>query len=336
MEQGGKCLVYDLEMIANEISSLPILDKSGRPREFSKSVFGYKNGELYFRGESRSTNGNDVDFKLKKECNGSSCEWLFYDDEKEGGEGWINIKDYFTTSLYEQILRPMETKKTISQTIDDKLRDIYFYTVTEKGKEKINFDLEDKKNIERELDELQQQNKGGDKAFIEAVVRSKGMDKNDDLVVKLGSYPSTSNIDLGLKMKGLGSVLGTQYFSVKNNAGPDTRDFTIVPGDIYKNIDFKKEKEKKDQTISPQQPIVQSKEEPYEEVMKLKEKRGLESLVNSNVVTNNLTKKQKELLEKLRGDGYLFKQPVDESGYIKRRVNSKEFTESFNVWKKRS
>ena len=44
----------------------------------------------------------------------------------------------------------------------------------------------------------------------------------------------------------------------------------------------------------------------------------------------------KELLEKLKKGGYLFKRPVDDTDYDVKNVKSSEFTESFKVWKKKS
>ena len=43
----------------------------------------------------------------------------------------------------------------------------------------------------------------------------------------------------------------------------------------------------------------------------------------------------KEIVEKLKGQGYLFKRPVEDSEYNKKRVKSAEFVESFNVWEKK-
>ena len=53
--------------------------------------------------------------------------------------------------------------------------------------------------------------------------------------------------------------------------------------------------------------------------------------------TNQLIEKisNNKIVKKLKKEGYLFKQPVDESGYDMREVKSKEFTESFKVWKKK-
>jgi hypothetical protein len=110
---------------------------------------------------------------------------------------------------------------------------------------------------------LANQNISGDKGFVMSVVRAKGEDKDNGHTVKLGSYPKDSNINLGFEEKGLGSLLGTQYFSIKNNDGPDERDFEIVKGDIHGNIEFKKEIEVEEPINVVTKPV---KEEPYEEV----------------------------------------------------------------------
>ena len=280
---------------------------------------------------SKITNGKDKVFKLKKE-NG---EWFFYDDEKDDGAGWIKLVDYFTTSLHEQTLKEQKEMKSISDQIGSKLRDIFFYTLSDtKGKERVIFTVEDKGDIERHLKDLHNQNIVGDRGFVMAVVRAKGSEKEGGQLIKVGSYPKDSNVNLGFgEEKGLGGLVGTQYFSIKNNDGPDDRDFEIVKGDIYKDIEFKKEVEVEEPKEMMSQPV---KEEPYEEVMKQRELKGLASLVNSDEVGNNFTKKQREILEKLKGQGYLFKRPVEDTNYKQTKVNSSEFTESFNVWKKQN
>lgn len=328
IENGGICTKFKKSAI---IDDFPIWkNKSGdtQPKIIKDSLFD-NNGELFFQGESRVENGKYKPFKLKKE-NG---EWFFYDDEKEGGQsGWIKLTEYFTTSLHENKLFEQRDMKSISDKIEEKLRDIYFYTVSEKGKERVIFDLQDKRDIEQHLKDLHSQNIVGDRGFVMAVVRAKGSDKEDGQLIKLGSYPKDSNVNLGFgEEKGLGGLVGTQYFSIKNNDGPDDRDFEIVKGDINKDIEFKKEVEVEEPKLVVNQPV---KEEPYEEVMKQKELKGLASLVSSDEVGNDFTKKQKEILEKLKGQGYLFKRPVEDSNYKKTKVKSSEFTESFHVWKK--
>ncbi|MDB4453172.1 hypothetical protein N9145_03215 [bacterium] len=329
IENGGICTKFNKSKIVGELPTLKNIAGDTQSR-IEKDEIVYSNGEVYLQGESRITDGEDKTFKLKKE----DGEWFFYDDEKEPTAGWIKVVDYYTTSLHEQTLKEQREMKSISDKIEEKLRDIYFYTVSEKGKERVMFDLQDKKSIEQHLKDLHSQNIVGDRGFVMAVVRAKGSDKEDGQLIKLGSYPKDSNVNLGFgEEKGLGGLVGTQYFSIKNNDGPDDRDFEIVKGDINKDIEFKKEVEVEEPKEMMSQPV---KEEPYEEVMKQKELKGLASLVNSDEVGNNFTKKQKEILEKLKGQGYLFKRPVEDSNYKKTKVNSSEFTESFHVWKKQN
>ena len=328
IEDGGICTKFNKSKIVGELPTLKNKTGDTQPK-INKNMLIDTNGEIFLQGESKITNGKDKVFKLKKE----DGEWFFYDDEKDDdGAGWIKLVDYFTTSLHEQTLKEQKEMKSISDKIEEKLRDIYFYTVSEKGKERVMFDLQDKRDIEQHLKDLHSQNIVGDRGFVMAVVRAKGSDKEDGQLIKLGSYPKDSNVNLGFgEEKGLGGLVGTQYFSIKNNDGPDDRDFEIVKGDINKDIEFKKEVEVEEPKLVVNQPV---KEEPYEEVMKQKELKGLASLVSSDEVGNNFTKKQKEILEKLKGQGYLFKRPVEDSNYKKTKVKSSEFTESFHVWKK--
>ena len=330
IEDGGICTKFNKSKIVGELPTLKNIAGDTQSR-IEKDEIVYSNGEVYLQGESRITDGEDKTFKLKKE----DGEWFFYDDEKEPtAGGWIKVVDYYTTSLHEQTLKEQREMKSISDKIEEKLRDIYFYTVSEKGKERVMFDLQDKKSIEQHLKDLHSQNIVGDRGFVMAVVRAKGSDKEDGQLIKLGSYPKDSNVNLGFgEEKGLGGLIGTQYFSIKNNDGPDDRDFEIVKGDINKDIEFKKEVEVEEPKEMMSQPV---KEEPYEEVMKQRELKGLASLVNSDEVGNNFTKKQREILEKLKGQGYLFKRPVEDTNYKQTKVNSSEFTESFNVWKKQN
>ena len=328
IEGGGICTGFKKSAIIDDFPIWKNISGDTQPKIIKDSLFD-NNGELFFQGESRVENGKYKPFKLKKE-NG---EWFFYDDEKAGGQpGWIKLTEYFTTSLHENKIFEQKEMKSISDKIEEKLRDIYFYTVSEKGKERVIFDLQDKRDIEQHLKDLHSQNIVGDRGFVMAVVRAKGSDKEDGQLIKLGSYPKDSNVNLGFgEEKGLGGLVGTQYFSIKNNDGPDDRDFEIVKGDINKDIEFKKEVEVEEPKLVVNQPV---KEEPYEEVMKQKELKGLASLVSYDEVGNDFTKKQKEILEKLKGQGYLFKRPVEDSNYKKTKVKSSEFTESFHVWKK--
>lgn len=336
MEGSATCEDYDTGGIANEINDawLEVMPNLADRNKLKPGHFSVESGKLMVKGEKEDMI-EDTEFEIKKEKkNDNTYDWFF----TENGTKKSYTTEYLKSSPTELDEQKdiMKDIKSISDKIEEKLRDIFFYSINEKTgkKEQITFSLEDKKDIEQELRDLSNQNITGDKSLVMAVVRALGSDKEGNPVVKLGSYPKDSNVNLGFEERGLGSLLGTQYFSIVNNEGPDSRDFEIKKGDIYDNMEFKKEDEKEEK-VSNEPMEKHVKEEPYEEVMRQKEKKGLESLVNTNKVDNNFTKKQKELLEKLKKGGYLFKRPVDESGYEKKKVKSKEFTESFNVWKKK-
>ena len=74
-------------------------------------------------------------------------------------------------------------------------------------------------------------------------------------------------------------------------------------------------------------------DEPFEEVMKKKEQQGLASLLEKGDVTNDLTKRQKEVLENLKKKGFKLSKPENADIYERVRVKSKEFNESINAWK---
>jgi len=339
IDNGGRCLKYDFKKMADDIN---VLDKFGDRREVEPGVLKSVNGQLILKGESRKTDGKRVEYKLKKECNGSNCEWMFYDEDKpEGGEGWVPMSEYLTGSLHENRIIMKEDMNRIPQMIDDKLREFNFYTVDpKKGKQKISFTDDDREVIVNNYGDMLE-NYPEDIAFIRSVVSCRDIDdKTNEPFVRLGSYRDSSNINLPFskKVNGLEKVLdgGINYFTIMNNPGPDNRDFKIVPGDRIKDVDFDEETKEmmSKPEPEPQQPM--RKEEPFEEVMKNKERKGLASLMDKGELSNDFTKSQKKIIEKLKREGYLFKQPVDEGGYEMKEVKSKEFTESFKVWKKKS
>ena len=347
LENGGKCVEFNTDTVADEINQLGVHKKSetdpnekGVKINIDKSTLYTSGGELYLRGESRVTDGSEKDFKLKRDCSSGECVWFFWDTEKDGGAGWIDIRDYYTTSLHENKKIMKENMEHIPQMIDDKLREFNFYTIDpKKGKQKISFTDEDRESMKNSFLDMSEKYPE-DIAFIRSVVDCRGIDdKTNQPFVRIGSYRNNSNINLPFKndSKGLGQLLdsGINYFTMENNPTADDRDFKILPGDQIKDVEFSEES-RQEMSEPMEQPKPQmKKEEPFEEVMKLKEKKGLASLVDTNEVNNNLSKKQKEIVEKLKKEGYLFKQPVDESGYDMREVKSKEFTESFKVWKKK-
>ena len=233
-----------------------------------------------------------------------------------------------------------EVNDSLPKMIDDKLREFNFYSANDKGKMKVVFNDEDREEISRQFDDLIKKYPE-DIAFIRAVVIAKGVDKKtEEPVVRLGSYYNNADIELPFnsQMNGLGKLLdgGVIYFTIVNNEGPDLRDFKIVGGDRIPEVEFnepeKEEIELDNYKHSHDQEMAEM-DEPFEEVMKKKEQKGLSSLLEKGEVTNDLTKKQKEVLENLKKRGFKFKKPPNPSIYKKVKVNSKEFNESINAWK---
>jgi hypothetical protein len=229
---------------------------------------------------------------------------------------------------------------TLPKMIDDKLREFNFYSANDKGKQRVVFNDEDREEISRQFDDLIKKYPE-DIAFIRAVVIAKGVDKKtEEPVVRLGSYYNNSDIELPFnsQMNGLGKLLdgGVIYFTIINNEGPDLRDFKIVGGDKIPEVEFnesdKEEIELDNYKHSHDQEMAEM-EEPFEEVMKKKEQKGLASLLEKGDFTNDLTKKQKEVLENLKKKGFKFEIPENTDIYERVRVKSKEFNESIKAWK---
>lgn len=232
-----------------------------------------------------------------------------------------------------------EENNSLSEMIDDKLREFNFYSANDKGKQKVVFTDEDREEISKEFDDLIKKYPE-DIAFIRAVVIAKGEDKKSgEPIVRLGSYYNNSNIELPFnsQMNGLGKLLdgGIVYFTIINNEGPDYRDFKIVGGDKIPEVEFndkdKEEIELDNYTHSHDEEMAEINE-PFEEVMKKKEQKGLSSLLDGDL-TNDLTKRQKEVLENLKKKGFKFEKPENADIYERVRVSSKEFNESIKAWK---
>ena len=233
-----------------------------------------------------------------------------------------------------------EVEDTLPKMIDDKLREFNFYSANDKGKQKVVFTDEDREEISREFDDLIKKYPE-DIAFIRSVVIAKGEDKKTgEPIVRLGSYYNNANIELPFnsQMNGLGKLLdgGIIYFTVLNNEGPDYRDFKIVGGDKIPEVEFnepeKEEIELDNYTHSHDEEMAEMNE-PFEEVMNKKEQKGLSSLLNSGKVTDDLTKKQKEVLENLKKKGFKFDLPENSDIYERVKISSKEFNESIKAWR---
>lgn len=336
------CEDYDTGGIANEINAawLEVMPNLADRNKLKPGHFSVNSGKLMVKGEKEDMI-EDTEFEIKKKKVGSDYDWFFNENGTEKSYTKDYLKPISEPDYLDEQKEIMSNMDRIPQMIDDKLREFNFYTVDpKKGKQKISFTDDDREVMKNNFIDMSEKYPE-DIAFIRSVVSCKDIDeKTNEPFVKLGSYRDSSNINLPFskKVNGLEKVLdgGINYFTIENNPGPDNRDFKILPGDLIKDIEFSEEsKEDMGEPMGQPSPQVE-KEEPFEEVMKGKEKKGLASLVQTDEVGNDFTKKQKEILEKLKKQGYLFKQPVNQEGYEMKKVNSKEFTESFKVWKKKS
>ncbi|MDC1305876.1 hypothetical protein N8Y88_02775 [Saprospiraceae bacterium] len=93
----GICTKFDLEKVANDIPEIKGKDGGVKDKlTITKKMLVTKNGKIYFHGEDKEIAGLAVDFEIKKD-NGV---WSLLDPKKDGGEGWIPISEYLTTSSY--------------------------------------------------------------------------------------------------------------------------------------------------------------------------------------------------------------------------------------------
>lgn len=341
-----KCLEHNSERfgdIADEINKewLTNFPNLKSENKLKKGHFSDDSGKLMVMGEKEDMK-EDTKFELKKKSlSDGTFDWFFDENGTEKSFTKDYLKPISGPDYLDEQKEIMSNMDRIPQMIDDKLREFNFYTVDpKKGKQKISFTDDDREIMKNNFVDMSEKYPE-DIAFIRSVVSCRDIDdKTNQPYIRLGSYRDGSNVNLPFKRKtnGLEQVLdgGVNYFTIENNPGPDNRDFKIVPGDLIKDIEFseesKKEMSKPMDRVQPQM----EKEEPFEEVMVKKEKKGLESLIQTNELDNNFTKKQKKILEKLKSHGYLFKEPVDNSNYTVKNVKSGEFTESFKVWKKKS
>jgi len=340
---GSECLEYDPNKKNEIIEEINDTwrdvhgDKMGDSNYLNSATLKFSNGKIIHKGETLEDAPYDEEIRKVYDSSNNTATWEFKDSDNE----WKNfITDYFYVkeSLKRNRKKLMkENMDRIPQMIDDKLREFNFYTVDpKKGKQKISFTDDDRELMKNNFVDMSEKYPE-DIAFIRSVVSCRDIDdKTNEPFVRLGSYRDSSNINLPFskRVNGLEKVLdgGINYFTIMNNPGPDNRDFKIVPGDRIKDVDFDEETKEMMSQPQPQQPM--KREEPFEEVMKNKERKGLASLMEKGELSNDFTRPQKKIIEKLKREGYLFKQPVDEGGYKKMRVKSKEFTEAFEVWKK--
>ena len=225
--------------------------------------------------------------------------------------------------LNEQEIKP-------EMSIKDKLGLIKFNN--KKGGE-VEITVDDIDEITKNMKIFTSIGKNPDTSLLKAVISSKG-GKNEEYLIVGGSFPS-SIFDVDFDSDEVLVYDGSNeydYFKVESK-GDNDRDFSLVRVDSDKLKD-NDEEESVEKEVEIQKPIQQEPEQPFEEEMKEKEKKGLASLLDGNVeeTSNNFTKRQKKVLEKLKGEGYLLNRPENTEGYTKKKVTSKEFTESFNVW----
>jgi hypothetical protein len=262
----------------------------------------------------------------------------------------LNLKlpqDFVRRKLYkEQLSKFEQTKISVDEKIQTLLGKIRFYGVKDSGEgfvtKEIDFNTEQISNIKRNYLEFKEDGYDEDDSFVRAVIETMGMDKTGKPVVRLFSFDEQSNINIIpdittiKESKGLARLLKESiiYFTVdKSSTSPDSRDVKIMKGNLIKAkmVEPKKEEPKQVEMREPQPEP--KKEEPFEMVMREKEKKGLASLLNTGTLSNDLTKRQKEIVEKLRKDGYKFSKPQNEEMYEMRNLKTAEFSEGIKIWK---
>jgi len=217
------------------------------------------------------------------------------------------------------------------RSIKDKL-DLIKFNNKKGGEVEISVDNID--DIMKDMEIFKSMGNNPDTSLLKAVISSKG-GKNEEYLIVGGSFPSSIFDVVFDRDEVFGDYDGSSkydYFKVESE-GDNDRDFSLVrvESDKLKDND---EEESVEKEVEIKEPIQQEPEKPFEEEMKEKEKKGLASLLDGNVedTSKDFTKRQKKVLEKLKGEGYLLNRPENEEGYVRKKVTSKEFTESFNVW----
>jgi len=224
-----------------------------------------------------------------------------------------------------------EQEEVIEITPLDKFKKIKFYDAKLKP---IEFTADEEDLVLSRISDID--GSRGDNTIVRAAVSVKGGKKEP--IIKFGSFATDSEVinkDTIFDDEGDFTSDGDEirdYFEIVMS-GPDIDDYKVtrVKVDEFKGKEDEEEVEKEDET-SVEEPVQQEPEQPFEEEMKLKEKKGLASLLDGNEPSNDFTIRQKKVLEKLKGNGYLLNRPENEEGYTRKKVTSKEFTESFNVW----
>lgn len=226
-----------------------------------------------------------------------------------------------------------EQEETVMTSPKEKLKKIKFYDVKMKP---IEFTADEEDTIVSKVESVMQDGSYGDNAIVRAAVTVKG--GKDEPFIKYGSFATDSEVINRDTIFDENEILSDgdnvrDYFEIVMT-GPDIDDYKIVRVESQKLSEPETDKEEKVTTdVETKEPVQQQPEQPFEEEMKHKEKKGLATLLDGGEPEENtFTKRQKKVLDKLKGEGYLLNRPENVEGYTKKRVTSKEFTESFNVW----
>src|SRR6056300_607459 len=197
-----------------------------------------------------------------------------------------------------------EQEEVIEITPLDKFKKIKFYDAKLKP---IEFTADEEDLVLSRISDID--GSRGDNTIVRAAVSVKGGKKEP--IIKFGSFATDSEVinkDTIFDDEGDFTSDGDEirdYFEIVMS-GPDIDDYKVtrVKVDEFKGKEDEEEVEKEDET-SVEEPVQQEPEQPFEEEMKLKEKKGLASLLDGNEPSNDFTIRQKKVLEKLKGDGYL-------------------------------
>lgn len=344
-----RCDEYDLDKAANDINN--VLSTQTGDRISPNNMKTYK-GMIKISAEILDPKFTDASDDIPENREKRNLYTMKIKDEWYMGSKTPNIlnlklpKDFVRKNLYEQLSKFEQTKISVDEKIQTLLGKIRFYGVKDSDEgfvtKEIDFNTEQISNIKRNYLEFKEDGYDEDDSFVRAVIETMGMDKTGKPVVRLFSFDEQSNINIIpdittiKESKGLARLLKESiiYFTVdKSSTSPDSRDVKIMKGNLIKAkmVEPKKEEPKQVEMREPQPEP--KKEEPFEMVMREKEKKGLASLLNTGTLSNDLTKRQKEIVEKLRKDGYKFSKPQNEEMYEMRNLKTAEFSEGIKIWK---
>jgi hypothetical protein len=344
-----RCDKYDLNEVAKNINE--VLETQTKDRISPTDMKTLSNGIIEISAEILDPTYTDPSDDLPQNYEDRKLYTMKIKGEwyigKKRNELKFKLPDDFTRkNLYEQLSKFQQNEISVDEKIQTLLGKIRFYGVKDSDEgfmtKEIDFNTEQISNIKRNYLEFKEDGYDEDDSFVRAVIETMGMDKSGKPVVRLFSFDEQSNINIIpdittiKESKGLATLLRESiiYFTVdKSSSSPDSRDVKIMKGNLLKAkmAEPKKDEPKQVEMREPQpQP---KKEEPFEMVMREKEKKGLGSLLNTGKTDNNLTKRQKEIVEKLRKNGYKFSNPQNEEMYEMKNLRTSEFSEGIKVWK---